>query len=88
MLTSFQIRNCEDEITATGEAWVDYYPADPDVGQMFALFDLSQITINNKELKKKPNKILEEIIIDAFEKELYAVRQDRLEWEYENRERF
>ena len=88
MLTHFKIRDIEDNVRAIGEAWVDYYPAEPDVGQMFPMFYLSDITINNKRLEKRPNKVLEEIIIDAFEKELDQSWIDQRIWEYESERRY
>jgi len=87
-MTEFEICDTEDNVRAIGKAWVDYYPAEPDVGLMFPMFHLSDITINNKRLDKRPNKVLEEIIIDAFEKELNQRRVDQRIWGHESRERY
>ena len=88
MMTQFEILDIGGCVCATGEAWVDCCPADPDVGQMFPTFHLSDISINNKRIDKRPNKVLEEIIIDAYEKEMDQLSADQQIWEYESGRRY
>ena len=88
MLTQFKIRDIEGNVTAEGHAEVDVDLPDPTVGIFGEAYDIYNIVINNKTLEKKPNRLLENIIIEQFVNDCEQSYVERQIWEYENGRRY
>ena len=88
MTTYFKIRDTAGNVTAEGEAQVDVDLPDPTVGIFAETYDIYNIVINNKRLDKKPNAVLEDIIIAQFIDDCEQAYVERKLMEYESGRRY